>query len=220
MDKQNETYLKMVSKIAEKLNSFEDNIPHFDELKTAITNYLEEISKNEMVIKLCENIEINKIYGESKEIGRQIAHRLGDGYMGRSSIRRNLYVLCLRMSAIANGVDMRKGDRYAGNPINGRRVINVAKALGIKHTKNLQYPLNLGDAILWYPGMVRTGQYITLLKSKCSWKRIFGELDAFDEMEREGKRSGDNNGLSQSELARMRQFFNPFAHVNSQKLSE
>ncbi len=110
------------------------------------------------------------------------------------------------MVAIVQKVDVRRGERYAGNPKNGKRTKKVVEEMKIekRNLDKLNYPLALSDYMLWYPGMIRTTSYVNVVKSgDCAWRDLEKELESFHAL----NSNGNTVGLSREELRQLRQFW-------------
>ncbi len=203
----NEDLIDSIGKIAHKMNKIEMENKDKGKMQRRIKKLIKkDIKKIEYLLEALEMPKIDNLWENPHKMGELIINELLSYNLETSGIRRNFHILCLRMAAIVDGLDMRRGKKYAWNPKNGKRTVNVANKYKIKNKKRLTYPLRLGDCMLWFPGMIRTTSYINVLKSgdiEVSWKGLIGELDRFHKMEEKK----DIIHLKAEELKRMRQFW-------------
>ncbi len=179
----------------------------FETVKNKIKQLIKkDIQKNKVLQNGLKIPNIKYLWENSKKMGKVIINELIKYNLDTSIIRRNFYILCLRMACIMEGLDLRKGEKYAWKPKNGRRCKDVATKFEFKKKKRLTYPLALGDCMLWFPGMIRTTWYINILKSReytCSFRRLIDELDRFQTM----RDNRETIRLKRDEKKRIRQFW-------------
>ncbi len=202
--KKDEKLIKFISDISTELHNAELTISNFSNLQSKVKEILKKVAKSPIIKGLGKGIDLTKISHNPKGIGKKLLNNLKDWTLENACILRNIQIICFRMAAIVEGKDMRIGNRYAGKPKNGKRVIEVASKLGVEYKDSLRYPILYSDGLLWYPGFHRSKSYKKLLKSgKCPWKKLCKELDAFEASEN----PKDDFELEKKELKKMRQFF-------------